>query len=83
MEIRHCPVHVCSNGRSDFQEEGNSVEEDERSRCEGQVMGSPPRQWAGSFCIVYQEVHSQVQHPTVRASVLLAGSWALRLLSAS
>ncbi|GFS78977.1 hypothetical protein TNCV_4342111 [Trichonephila clavipes] len=32
---------------------------------ERQVMGSPPRQCAGSFPIVCQEVSCQIQHPTV------------------
>jgi len=46
---------------------------------EGQVMGSPPRQCAGSFCIVCQEVSSQVQHLSVRPSALFAGSCAFYL----
>ncbi|EGI58630.1 FLJ37770-like protein [Acromyrmex echinatior] len=50
---------------------------------ERQVMDSPPRQCAGSFRIVCQEVSSQVQHPSVRPSALFAGSCTVRLLSVS
>ncbi|GFT80842.1 putative mariner transposase [Trichonephila clavipes] len=39
---------------------------------EGRVMNFPPRQCASSFRVICQEIPGQTQHPSVRASTLLA-----------
>ncbi|GFT21480.1 hypothetical protein TNCV_2307341 [Trichonephila clavipes] len=44
------------------------------------VMGSKPRQCAGSFRGGCQGVPSQVQHPSVRPCVLFNESWAMKFL---
>ncbi|GFU29216.1 hypothetical protein TNCV_278291 [Trichonephila clavipes] len=43
-------------------------------------MNFPPRQCASSFRVICQEIPGQTQHPSVRASTLLARPGTIRLL---
>ncbi|GFW19161.1 FLJ37770-like protein [Trichonephila clavipes] len=44
-------------------------------------MDFPPRQCASSFRVICQEIPGQTQHPSVRASILLARPGTMGLLS--